>query len=105
LIVMPEDEEGGLEEMRRRKLQEQLGAMQADEEQRRVLMAILEPEAFSRLANVRLSNPKLYQKLVSLLFNLVQSGQLKGRISEAQLKALLLKFTSRPQGSISFKRK
>jgi len=90
---MPEDEEGGLEEMRRRKLQEQLGAMQADEEQRRVLMAILEPEAFSRLANVRLSNPKLYQKLVSLLFNLVQSGQLKGRISEAQLKGLLLKFT------------
>lgn len=102
---MPEEEEGGLEEMRRRKLQEQLGAMQAEEEQRRVLMAILEPDAFGRLANVRLSSPKLYQKTVSLLFNLVQSGQLKGKVSEAQLKALLVKFTAKPQGSISFKRK
>ncbi len=97
---MGEEEEP--EEMQQKRME----AMQQEQEQRKALLTLLEPDAYSRLANVRISNPALFRKIVQLLYSLAQAGQLKGRLGEAQLKALLVRMTAgKPTGSISVKRK
>ncbi|GEM_PF-3321522 len=110
---MEEDEE--LAQMRKRRLEGAQGedgrrrAMenaQAEDEQRKLLSAALEPEAYSRLMNVAMSSPKFYQAVVGMIMQLAQGGQLRSRISELQLKALLAKLAARrPAGSISIRRK
>lgn len=103
---MVEDEGADLEAIRRKKMQETISASQADEELRKILVQILEPEAYTRLSNVKLSNPENYRKVAMFLMQLARSGQLKSRVGEEQLRAILLKLTAaKPQGSISFKRK
>lgn len=96
------DEDAELEAIKRRKLE---GA-HAEDEQRKVLVAALEPEAYSRLMNVAMASPKIYQAVAAMVMNLIQSGQLRGRINDLQLKTLLSKLASRkPSGSISIRRK
>jgi len=68
---------------------EQLQQAREEELQRRtVLRQLLEPAAYERLSNIRMSNPELYLKLSSLVMMLYQRGELKGTVSEQQLKEL-----------------
>ena len=105
------DEDAELAALRKRRM-EQAGdegraqEAQMQDEQRKLLLAALEPQAYSRLMNVAMSSPKMYQAVVAMVMQLMQAGQLRGRINELQLKTLLQKLASRkPSGSISFKRK
>lgn len=103
---MQDDGDNELAEIKRRKAEEQLEAMQGAEEQRKILVAALEPEAYSRLANVRVANPELYRMVAGLVGRLITSGQLKSRVTEAQLRNLLANLAAkRPAGSISIRRK
>jgi programmed cell death protein 5 len=92
-----------LAELRRRKL-EQLQRQQAEqrnleeemEKQRRqesqiqlILMQILEPEARERLNNIKLTRPEFAKAIEQQLVMLAQSGRLKQKITDAQLKELL----------------
>lgn len=96
------EDDAELEAIKRRKLE---GA-HAEDEQRKVLVAALEPDAYSRMTNVAMSSPKMYQAVAAMVMNLIQSGQLRGRINDLQLKMLLSKLAARkPQGSISIRRK
>jgi len=92
-----------LAELRRRRL-EQLQRQSADqqgmeEELRRqrqveaqihhILLQILEPEARERLANIKLTKPEFARAIEQQLVAIAQSGRLKQKITDAQLKELL----------------
>jgi programmed cell death protein 5 len=92
-----------LAELRRRRLdqlQRQSADQQAmDEDLRRqkqvdaqihhVLLQILEPEARERLSNIKLTKPEFARAIEQQLVALAQSGRLKQKITDAQLKELL----------------
>jgi len=92
-----------LAELRRRRL-EQLQRQSADqqvmeEELRRqkqvdaqihhILLQVLEPEARERLANIKLTKPEFARAIEQQLVPIAQSGRLKQKITDAQLKELL----------------
>ena len=82
-----------------------LREMQAEQERRAQLKRMMEPDAYERLMNVRISNNELYAQLVELLFAMARSGRVQGRITEEQLRSLLAKLTYRPEPRIEFKKK
>ena len=84
--------------------------MQARQEQelqiRAALQSVLEPAAFERLANVKISSPDLYERVAAFLLYAARQGQLKGKVSEEQLKLVITKALSqRREPKISFSRK
>ncbi|HTY52309.1 MAG TPA: DNA-binding protein [Methanomicrobiales archaeon] len=97
---MGDDELAELRRRRVEQLQRQSLDQQAlDEELRRqkqveaqihhVLLQILEPEARERLANIKLTKPDFARSIEQQLVALAQSGRLKQKITDAQLKDLL----------------
>jgi len=104
-----------IEEIRRRKMQELMKAMEAKEQAqtsaqsaveekmreeaierqiRLILQRILEPEARERLANVRIAKPDLAKQAELLLIQLYQAGRIQHKITEAQLITLLKALSS-----------
>ena len=75
------DQAGMEEELQRQK--------QAEAQIHLVLMQILEPEARERLNTIKLTKPEFAKAVEQQLVMLSQSGRLRGRITDDQLKALL----------------
>jgi programmed cell death protein 5 len=103
-------EEDELAQLRERKLAEQYSkyakAQELDAQMKSVLRHVLDDRAYERSMNVRLASPELYQQLVALLAQLYRGNQLKGKISDEQLKKLLERVSgTRHESSISVKRK
>ncbi len=97
---MGDDELSELRKRRMAQLQQQAGdqqAMQAElERQERiksqmqmVLMSILEPDARERLNTIKLTKPDFAGAVEQQLVQLAQSGRLKNKITDSQLKELL----------------
>lgn len=92
-----------LAELRRRKMEQmQRQAMnqqamedeaarqqQIDAQIRAALMEILEPEARERLNTIKLTRPEFAKAVEQQLVMLAQSGRVRQRITDEQLKALL----------------
>ena len=100
------EEDGELEELRRRKTQElqsQYQEQQRQAEQRRqfdvqkraAILQILTPEARSRLANIRAVKPEFAEQLEIQLIQLAQSGRLGSKLTDSQLKEILDKLQAR----------
>jgi programmed cell death protein 5 len=97
-----------LAELRRRKM-EQMQRQQAVDQQamedearrqqqlesqiRVMLMEILEPDARERLNTIKLTRPEFAKAVEQQLVMLAQSGRIRQRISDEQLKALLAQLT------------
>ena len=97
---MGDDELSELRKRRMAQVQQQAGdqqAMQAElERQERaksqmhmVLMSILEPDARERLNTIKLTKPEFAGSVEQQLVQLAQSGRLKNKITDSQLKELL----------------
>lgn len=84
---------------------QRMQAMQAEQQKRAAIRRLMTPEAYDRLANVRISNRELYSQLVDLIIAMAQSNRITSIITEEQLKQILAKFTTRPESSIEFKHK
>jgi len=97
---MGDDELADLRRRRLEQLQRQSADQQAMEDQlqrqkqaeaqiHHILMQILDPEARERLANIKLTKPDFARSIEQQLVALAQSGRLKQKITDAQLKELL----------------
>ena len=91
------DELDALRKKRMVDLQARLQEEQAKKEQsaqveaqiKDVMNQILTPEARSRLSNIKMAKSEYGTQIELLLVQLAQSGQIKGKITDVQLKALL----------------
>ncbi len=86
-------------EQQQQQLQEQL-QVQAQQQQleqvlRIIKMQILEPKARERLANLKLVKPELAAQLEIYLAQLYQSGQIRSKISDEQMIAILKKLSEK----------
>jgi len=102
-VHLPEDDDEN--ESAQQLYQKRLQALQLDMQKRELLRNMLSPEAYERMSNVRMSSPELYNKVVSSLAYLAQSGKKMGKISDEQIYALLAKMTERRETSIEFRSK
>ncbi|TFG10402.1 DNA-binding protein [Candidatus Thorarchaeota archaeon] len=98
------DEE--LEAIRQKKLEalkEEAARDQADDERaaqaraqkEAILRQILTPEARSRLTNIRMVKPQFAEQIEMQLIQLAGSGRLKGKVTDDQLKKLLMQIRGR----------
>lgn len=95
------DEE--LEKLRRKRLQElqqeenlqqSLEGQEAqqneyEEQKKQILRSILTPDAKDRLTNIKISRPQIAEQIEQQLIILAQSGRLRQKITDDQLRQLL----------------
>lgn len=85
-----------MEQLQRQAVEQQ--AMQEDVERQKraesemqlALMQILEPEARERLNTIKLTKPEFARAIEQQLVMLAQSGRIRQKITDEQLKALLM---------------
>jgi len=70
-------------------VQQQQMQQEMEAQKRQLMMQILTTEARSRLANLRLTKPEFVEQIEIQLIQLGQSGRMKGKITDEQLKVLL----------------
>ncbi|MFP3278826.1 MAG: DNA-binding protein [Candidatus Micrarchaeota archaeon] len=102
---MPEVEGGDEDKELKKAIAKRLKELQIEEQKKTIVRQYLEPEAYERLMNVRVSNYDLYVQLLDLIISMAQTNRLPGRITEKQLIDLLAKLTARPEPKIEFKHK
>ncbi|HTY15013.1 MAG TPA: DNA-binding protein [Methanoregulaceae archaeon] len=98
---MGDDELAEIRRKRLLQLQQQQGDQQDEIERQRqvdaqihlVLMQIMEPEARERLNTIKLTKPDFAKSVEQQLVLLAQSGRLKSKITDQQLKELLRQLT------------
>ena len=100
-----EDEDQRYQKEMRRRVAEAMRKQQMDQQRKEIMRQFLEPGAYERLMNIRVSNQELYDQLVNLIVNLVQTNRVTGKVSEAQLKSILEKVTYKKEPTIAFKHK
>lgn len=81
-------------------MQAQAQQRQMEEVLRVIKMQVLEPKARERLANLKLVKPDMATQLEIYLAQLYQSGQIRGRISEEQMIAILKKLSEKKEYTI-----
>ena len=107
-----------LEEIKKKKLlelqQQQMLSQEVEDEEARkeefekqkkmILRAILTTEARERLGRIKVARPEIVEDIENQLIVLAQSGRLKNKINDEQLRELLLKLIPRKR-DIKIRRK
>lgn len=75
-------------------VQQQLQQQQMEEILKQIKLHVLEPKARERLNNLKLVKPELALQLELYLAQLYQSGQIKGKITDEQMVAILRKISA-----------
>jgi|ACVJ01.1.fsa_nt_gi Double-stranded DNA-binding domain. len=101
MFIMAEEEDKEIKKELNRMYKE----MEQERQIRQLMHQLLEPSAYERLMNIKVSNNELYMQLVNMIVTLVQSNQIMGKVSERNLLALLSKINRRPETHIEFKHK
>jgi len=102
---MSDAEEIRQDKMEGLKKQQEQQQAEAEVEQKleAMIRQVLTEEARQRLGNVKIANRELYYKTVQTVLYLFKAGQIKGKLGEEELKALLQKLGEKRE--ISIKRK
>lgn len=107
-----------LEQLRKKRLQDlqqqqnaeesiedqQAQEKQFEEQKKMILRSILTNDAKERLANIKLARPKVGEQIENQLIMLAQSGRLRQKITDAQLRELLTKIMPKKR-DINIKRR
>ena len=78
---------------------------QVEEMKKQIMSRLLSKEAFERLGRVRAVNPQLASQAELYLLQAYQTGQLKGNVSEEQLKDILKALSGPGKKDFKIKRK
>jgi len=62
-----------------------------EEQKKQILRSILTPDAKDRLTNIKISRPQIAEQIEQQLIVLAQSGRLRQKITDDQLRQLLAK--------------
>ncbi|MEA3457315.1 MAG: DNA-binding protein [Candidatus Thermoplasmatota archaeon] len=62
-----------------------------EEKKKAILRSILTPKAKERLGNIKVARPEMAESIENQLIALAQSGRLKNKINDEQLRMLLSK--------------
>lgn len=104
-MKLAEEQEDGLAKRREKEVYKQLRKLQIEQEKKAIAKRLMEPTAYERLMNVRVSNYELYAQLLDMLVSMAQSNRIGKLISEQELRNLLARLTYRPESRIQFKHK
>lgn len=77
-----------LEELRRQQDEEQ-EMIQQEIQKQAVLKQILDVSARERLTRIKMANPPYGEQIEAVLFQLLQAGRIKSRLTEDQFKQLI----------------
>jgi programmed cell death protein 5 len=102
---MADEEEQQYQKRMRKRVTEALRNAQMEQQKKEIMRRFLDSAAYERMMNVRVSNPELYDQLVSLIVSLVQSNRITGKMTESQLRSLVERLTYKKEPTISFKHK
>ena len=75
-----------------------------EEQKKQILRVILTPEAKERLGRIKIARPEVAESIENQLILLAQSGRLKNKINDEQLRMLLSQITPTKK-DITIKRK
>lgn len=78
-------------------------AQQIEEMKRKLLSQMLSKEAFERLGRVRSVNPQLAGNVELYLIQAFQSGKIKGKIADEELKEILRSVSEKREFNIKRK--
>ena len=84
-----QQQEGNQQQAMQQQMQQQQMQQEMEKEKKQILMQILTPEARSRLTNLKLAKPDLVNQIEIQLIQSAQSGSLRGKVTDEQLKVLL----------------
>jgi DNA-binding TFAR19-related protein (PDSD5 family) len=103
---MPENEQEPEEQRALRKqLVSALKRAQIEQQKKDMVQQLLEPKAYERLMNIKISNYELYAQLLDVLITLARSNRIAGRMTEQQFVDLLNRLTYRREPKIEFRHK
>ncbi len=94
-----------LEMQAQAQMQEQQQQLEAEKKISSLLSSLLTDGAKARLNNVKLVNKRLYFAAAQGILSLVNSGQFQGKLTDAQVKTLLLKISSTQKKDFKISRK
>ncbi len=77
-----------LEEMKRQEEEEQV-RMQQEIQKQVVLKQILDIKARERLTRIKMANPQYAEQIEAVLFQLLQAGKIKSKLTEEAFKQLI----------------
>jgi programmed cell death protein 5 len=77
-----------LEEMKRQEEEEQV-RMQQEIQKQVVLKQILDVKARERLTRIKMANPQYAEQIEAVLFQLLQAGKIKSKLTEEAFKQLI----------------
>ncbi len=89
----------------RKMVQERMKRLQIEEQKKNVMQKLLDPAAYNRLMNIRLSNRELFDQVMDLIISLAQSNRIQGRLTEKQLIGILERVTYKKEPTLQFKHK
>jgi len=75
-------------------IQQQQMQQEMESQKKQILIQIMTTEARNRLANLKLTKPELVQQIEIQLIQSAQSGSLRGKVTDEQLKVLLKQISS-----------
>jgi programmed cell death protein 5 len=77
-----------MEELKKQEEQEQM-QMQQEIQKQMVLKQILDLKARERLTRIKMANPQYAEQIEAVLFQLLQAGKIKGKLTEETFKQLI----------------
>jgi len=100
-----EDPEEDYQKKMRRRISGAIKNAQMEQQKKEIMRQFLDPKAYERLMNIRVSNFELYNQLVSMVVSLAQSNRISSKLTEVQLKSIIERMTYRKEPTIEFKHK
>lgn len=94
-------EDAQLAEVQKKKLEQMREAQARDEKIKSAMRQVLDDAAYQRLSVIKLSNEDLYYAIASTLMQYANSGRLKGKINETELRNVAASMSQKKETTIT----